>query len=336
MKEEFRRFHEKFTTESNTIVKIDDLLTTISYFSDEEQIIMLESIINISDDNNKKYIEENKEYKALLNKREDQPVIKRKVVTSKPLTKSTKKYLNNEIEQYQNTIKKLCDLSYADFVSYLKDIEQNEINYLILGLYKEINSYQKIAEEAYASQDKDFLTEIKKDTEELEKKIKLLKAEKDLDKEENIDQNKNIKIIFLETSSGRPYFLEDISGRDEYYQSFQKLLDGLLAGEPIDSKVFSNNDSLNGYTETRDVKGQTRIFYDQITPDTYVVIQGIIKKVDKSLSYKNQLKNRYKTYLASKDNLLKCIEDDEYLNKQSIILENIQSVLTKDQKKKIK
>ena len=28
--------------------------------------------------------------------------------------------------------------------------------------------------------------------------------------------------------------------------------------------------------------------------------------------------------------------DDEYLNKQSIILENIQSVLTKDQKKKIK
>lgn len=320
------KLHSTFTDESNSVIAITDLIENIKNESDEEKINIIKQIMLYSREQNKLYEKEIKYMESFYKNRETSNNQVRKVVNVKKIKVEDKKVINNIIKEHFNSIKEIINMSLSDLQDSRDLLDKENINYYLLGLIKEITDYQKMADDAYLNHDKSLLKEIKEYINSLEEKISYLKflANAKEDNEKNI---KKCRILFLETSSHRSYFLEDIAGLEEFYNSFQKLFLSLELGKPIKVKCFNNNNKLNGLTETRDPYGQTRIFYDKINEDTYIILNAIVKKEDNSLGYKNKLENRYNYYLQNKDIIIKSLDNEEYLSLQEEYLQDAKEKL---------
>lgn len=334
---DLEKFHERFTTESNSVIKVEELLNTLSFFSNNEQNQMLIETLELSEKVNKDYKKANEEHEKFLTKRQAESVKKRKlkVTETKKIKPEQKEYINNTIKEHEEEINKIISLNLDDFQEYLYLIDKSNINYLILGLIKELNQYHSMADEAFLSKDSEMLEEIKVNTKALEAKISNLK---DFREEKEIEEQEKCRIIFLEKSSGRAYFIEDIVDYEAQYASFSKLLNSLQNNSPIRAKSMTNHNSLAGLLETREPEEQTRIFYDKVNSNTYVVINAIIKKSDADKAYLNQLITRYKYYLSKKEQILMKLDSPDFLLRQEAFLREVEDMFKKKQpiKRKIK
>lgn len=328
MKKKFYlNMHEKFTDVSNATIKLDELLEYMKKMPINDQVEWLIEFLKISEINNKEHLKEIMDYADYLEKRNFSAKEKRKVIDVKRVVSSQKKYFNDKIKDYDSEIKEIISLSYDEFIKY---VEKNDIdyNYLMLGIIKEINLYKSFADEAFINKEVGMVLEAKNLILDLENKLNHLKN-KNNSKQVIVAEEKSCRIIFLDTSSLRTYFLEDIKGLDEYYDSFNKIFTSLESGNPYDVRYFGSVDkNLEGLAETRDLSGKTRIFFKKLTEDTYIVIGAIVKKVDRTSGYKNQIENRYKYYLQQESYILEHLNDEDFVKLQEEHLDEV--------KKKIK
>lgn len=312
--------HGTFTDESNAVIKLDELLEYIKDMPILEQNEILVEYSKLSEENNKLTENKIKELSCFLDKRKTLNVEKRKVTDVKKTSNSYKKFVNDTIIGLFADVNSLLSLNFNEFVLSLDDIDEK---YLMLGIIREMNYYKRLADEAFIDGDLEVLKEAREIIEDLQKRLDFVKTKKVEEKALEEDFN----IVFLETSSNRTYFLEDIKGLEEYYESFKKLFVYLKSGNPYDMKYFpTDNKKFAGLQETRDISGKTRIFFKQINENTYVVIGAMVKKVDKSGSYKNQVVSRYKNYLNKEDYILSSLVNDDYIQRQNNHLSEVLDV----------
>lgn len=310
------KLHETFTDESNSVILVEDLLDNLSSLSKVEQSELLKQVLMCSEDELKKLEQERVNSENFYKNRENTNTEKRKVASVKKVLKPQKEYINNAIKEHKDLIDKLVNLNLEDFKVYVLELENDSnINFYLLGLIKEKVEFQKMIDEAYLSKDVSLIDEITGYINEINVKIEFLKSI-DFKEKEVEEQSEKCRIVFLETSSLRSCFLEDIDGLEEFYSSFQKIFLSLENGNPYKMRYFNNNNKLNGLIETRDPYGQTRIFFDKLDDNTYIVLHAIVKKEDKSMGYKNQLENRYAYYLQRKSRILDLLNNEEYLLRQ--------------------
>lgn len=334
-KEKLQSFHEMITTESNSVVIINKLRKVLKQYSINDQKEILEEILILSQQNNDNYLKEIRNLQELLEKQNPTIIPKKTFIEQNKPKKKEKIQCNANIKNYALDIQKIISLNEEQLLEFLKNIDPENIDYYILGLLNELKTYQMLDDEAYLNKDLEILKELKETITEIKRKIALLKTKK---RNSSIltDENNNTRIIFLETSSGRNYFFQDVVGLEEKYSSFSKLLYALKQNEPLDIKRFDSNMALKNVTETRDIRNQTRIFYDRITENTYIIVLGLVKKGQKSSGYHNQLLNRYKYYEQVKSAIIESLNNPEYILRQEAYLESIEKLLDSQGKTKKK
>ena len=328
-------YHELFTDESNTVIKLEELINKIKNLDIELQNKILEDVLEESSIINEEYKKQIKKYEILEHKRQVNKKSKNNLFSDSKESVKHKKYINNKIDDYKDDLEKILSFDLYSLKKYIDELNDNYsltkeyIIYLMLGILREIKNYEEISENAFKDNDLDFINEIKNEIKVLKDKKDLLNRYKDNIKIEN-KETKCTRIIFLETTSKRSYFFEDIEGYVEFYDSYYKLLKSLVNNNPLNLRKFTNDDNtLVGLSEVRDIEGQTRIFYDKVDSNTYIIINAIIKKEYKSYGYKNQLKNRYKLYLQEKNNIIKNLENSEFKERQDGYFKQIEELLTK-------
>lgn len=318
----YLNMHEKFTDVSNATIKLEELLEYMKKMPIKDQVEWLIEFLKLSEINSKEHLKEIMDYADYLEKRNFSAEEKRKVIDVKKVISTQKKYFNDKIKEYDREIKEIIALNYDEFVKYIED-KGIDYNYLMLGIIKEINLYRILADEAYVNKEVEMVLEAKNLILDLENKLNYLKNKND-SKQVIVNEEKNCRIIFLDTSSLRTYFLEDIKGLDEYYDSFNKIFSSLESGNPYDVRYFGSVDkNLEGLAETRDLSGKTRIFFKKLTEDTYIVIGAIVKKVDRTYGYKNQIENRYKYYLQQESYILEHLNDEDFIRLQEGHLDEV-------------
>lgn len=302
---------EAWTDESNAVIKLDELLEYVKDRPINEQNEILIELSKISLKNNQLTEKAILELKNFFDKRNSSCIEKRKVIDTKKVSLPYKKYVNKTIIDYFENINSLIFLDYNDFIVEIKSIEYDK-NYLMLGIIREITYYNRLADEAFEAKDLDLILEINEIVLDLQSKLDYLKNNP-IDKKEEDKYN----ILFLETSSGRNYFLEDLKGLEEYYDSFKKLFTYLEYGRPYDVKYFpSDNKKLVGLAESRDVRGKTRLFFKKLDDRTYIVLGAMVKKVDKTGGYHNQIETRYRYYLNNESFILDNLYNEEVIEAQ--------------------
>ena len=182
--------------------------------------------------------------------------------------------------------------------------------------------------DAFNNKDLELIKDINEEIIKLNNMNNLLKNYKNIDSV--IKKEEYNKVLFFETSSKRAYFIEDIEGDFEFYNSYFNLLNSIIVGNPLKMKRFNNNDTLIGLTEARDIDGNTRIIFDKIDNNTYLIIHAFIKKSDNDKLYKERIVNRYKLYLEQKSRILSNIENEEFLERQRSFIEQLENIFDKD------
>ena len=323
---------ETFINEKNMIDV--DALKELDSLNIKKQNDMLESIINYADTINEKNKKEIAEYKILDSKRKIE-IKKEEMKDNKVKAESKNKvYVNNSIVEYKDYIKKILHLSLEDLKVYLEDLNSNNelskefIIYLMLGVSSEINTYKLMLEDAFNNKDLELIKDINEEIIKLNNMNNLLKNYKNIDSV--IKKEEYNKVLFFETSSKRAYFIEDIEGDFEFYNSYFNLLNSIIVGNPLKMKRFNNNDTLIGLTEARDIDGNTRIIFDKIDNNTYLIIHAFIKKSDNDKLYKERIVNRYKLYLEQKSKILSNIDNEEFLERQHSFVEQLENMFDKD------
>lgn len=312
--------HETWTDESNAVIKLDELLDYIKDMSILDQNEILIEYSKLSERNNMVTENKLKELSSFLDKRKTLNTEKRKVIEVKKVTNTYKKYVNDTIVGLFSDINYLLSLSFDEFILKINGFDEK---YLMLGIIREMNYYKKIVDEAFIDGDLEVLKEAREIIKDLQTRLDYVKNKK----KDSFNKEDDFNILFLETSSFRSYFLEDVKGLEDYHDSFKKLFCYLKSGKPYDMKYFPTIDKkIAGLQETRDISGKTRIFFKQINENTYVVIGAMVKKVDKSGSYKNQVVSRYKNYLNQEDDILKSLSNEEFLERQNSYLNEVLEV----------
>ncbi len=218
--------------------------------------------------------------------------------------------INSKLIKTANELSLLDTSTYSDeelmakLKEYLKCLEFSNWE-LRLKLYEEIVSYQEMFIEAQSKED---LIELKTGIKELYRKINLLK---DLEEEQELLEtaSSNNNIFFLMSSRGNIYFLENIrkSVPKEYYNVFLILLESIKNGKFIGLKKLNDL----SYFEVKLFK--VRITFAKLSNNSYIIIDGFMKKEYTSNYYKSMLANKNKQYLEMKDKYLNSISKEEFI-----------------------
>ena len=143
------------------------------------------------------------------------------------------------------------------------------------------------------------------------------------------DKKYNNNIIYLTSPSDNIYAqsdLKDIS--KEFYDSFLELLNSIIDGTFKNVKCFTNHNKIGKLYEVKNF--QTRIIFDRINKDTYVIISVFIKKTDKDLRYFEQIINRSSKYFSIKEILKEAAKNQIFIDKNKQITEEILGVLRRE------
>lgn len=133
--------------------------------------------------------------------------------------------------------------------------------------------------------------------------------EEEIDEEAIIDN----KLFFLKTSSGNISASDDLDKIDkEYYKSFRELFISIKNGTFKNVKrLTSINNKLSSIAEVRGYK--TRIIFDRINEDSYVILMCIIKKCNFDNGYRKSLERRSLIYRTFKNKIISKSKEEEYL-----------------------
>lgn len=194
----------------------------------------------------------------------------------------------------------------------------NIVNRIKLEFLKESYEIKKLLIE---ENDPDFIKEVELECNSIMEIIAIINELGNVKIEEKIEYDSKIenKIVFLETPNGSIYAENDLySISTEYYERFLNMLLSIENGTFKNVKKFDNNNSiLAGINEVKDFK--TRITFDRIGKNTYIVLHAFIKKTDKDKSYLEALKTRVEYYKKHKPKILEKIKDEEYLESNRMI-----------------
>ena len=84
-----------------------------------------------------------------------------------------------------------------------------------------------------------------------------------------------------------------------------------------------------------EVRGfKTRILFDRVGKNTYVVIQMFVKKCDNDKGYKQSVQNRVMWYKKKRSEIVEQLTSDEYIKKNNMFEEQLMELL--DRKVKVK
>lgn len=182
-----------------------------------------------------------------------------------------------------------------------------------------------------------FIQEVEKEQQLLEELIKIIHTSQleEINLMENNLRKAN-KLVFLGTSLGNVYAQNDLLTIDEeYYDGFKNLLLSIEDGTFKDVKRFKNNDSIKGISEVRGYK--TRVVFDRIDKDKYVIIHIFVKKSNNDRGYREKLINRVSSYYQNRDSIKAMIQDVDYLNQQQNLRDELmRSLETKNKVKGMK
>ena len=179
--------------------------------------------------------------------------------------------------------------------------------------------------------DPNFILEVDKEISLINKILELINETQTTNIEESLEvSNKNNnKLIFLQTHSGSTYAENDLYQiPTEYYESFSNLLSSIEEGTFKNVKKFAkNNNILKGISEVKEFK--TRVVFDRIDKNTYIIIYMFMKKTDKDMGYKQAMDQRVDYYKKNKESILNALQDELYITEQQEIRNNLFDGLNK-------
>lgn len=296
-------------------------------------------IIKVMDKNHKSSVLQKEEIKKLekINKQEKTQIIT--PVLSKTLEQ---KDINLKCEMQNN------DNEFEDEVSYylteIDNIKEDEINQklkkalptkknynytkillrLKAEMLKNIKEIKELCEEEKETTTAKDLEEMKEYIMSYKEKINIIDNAL-IEKEEIIEDTETIEnnIFYASTSSGNIRVLEEIDKIPiEYYERFLGLLNSIKEGTFKNVKRFTTiNNSTYGLCEVRDFK--TRVIFDRIGENDYVVVTMFIKKCDNDKGYIEPLKRKITEYKLYSDDIKEKLNDEEFISTQKNIDEEI-------------
>lgn len=296
-------------------------------------------IIKVMDKNHKSSVLQKEEIKKLekINKQEKTQIIT--PVLSKTLEQ---KDINLKCEMQNN------DNEFEDEVSYylteIDNIKEDEINQklkkalptkknynytkillrLKAEMLKNIKEIKELCEEEKETTTAKDLEEMKEYIMSYKEKINIIDNAL-IEKEEIIEDTETIEnnIFYASTSSGNIRVLEEIDKIPiEYYERFLGLLNSIKEGTFKNVKRFTTiNNSTYGLCEVRDFK--TRVIFDRIGENDYVVVTMFIKKCDNDKGYIEPLKRKIAEYKLYSDDIKEKLNDEEFIFTQKNIDEEI-------------
>lgn len=204
------------------------------------------------------------------------------------------------------------------------------INRIKIEIVKEISELMSMYRE---TTDDEFKNDIKETIDFENKKLKFVKeAENDKEMQDELIIQNNI--VFAKTNSGNIYAIEDIKSiNSEYYASFLELYESIKNGTfKRVKRLTTTNNKTNSVSEVRGFK--TRIIFDKLDQNTYVVLQVAIKKSNFDRGYKESLERRVLAYKLQKDKIIQQLNNEEYMN-ENIKLENKLIQTLSQNKKKV-
>lgn len=136
-------------------------------------------------------------------------------------------------------------------------------------------------------------------------------------------------LVFQENGVRIISALKDIDR--EYYDSFKELLLSIKNGNFKRNRRFVNNNNINGIYEVKNFK--TRILYDRIDTNTYVIIDAFVKKCDIDYRYRNHILNSIQAYRKEEAILKEKIKDADFLLKNKDIEKEVFELLDSSKKK---
>lgn len=235
-----------------------------------------------------------------------------------------------DITFYHNLLKscpKIEELPH--YLPKRKNIDFEKImNLLIVTILKEIEEIENfiIKESLKEEEKKEFIEEIK------EKRCLMNELINFRDKKEEwqqeIEEEKENTLIYLQSPSGNYYcFIDEKKIDIDYYASFLGLLESIKNGTFKNIKVLLNNKIKGLLLEVKDFK--TRIVFQRIAKDTYVILSMFIKKVDKNSIYIEQLEKRIVQYQKSLNSIKESLTKEEYKEENRNVTNTLIKMLKK-------
>lgn len=183
---------------------------------------------------------------------------------------------------------------------------------LDLEFYKKIQEICKFIESETFTNEEDLML--------FEEELELYYKKKDIIKnifnnktvEENVEQS---KFIFLLNGNNRVRVIEDVLEIEkQVYPRLIVLLDSIKNGTFKSKKRFrSVNKEFHGISEVRDLSLQTRVYYDLLGDNTYVILGAIVKKDSEDSSYIPTMTALSSWYRKCKKDIVKSLQDEKYI-----------------------
>lgn len=256
---------------------------------------------------------------------------------NKNMTFKKEKQCFEENDEYDEVLDE--DMDYLYYYDPIKEVQENitneDLNQVIRENLPSKNNpnYFKIISRIMAEILKEIMDyeEIKSDSIGEEEIIEETQKLIDLDKRKinyirNIKENSQSEeevrennLYFLKTTSGNIYCLNDLDKiKNEYYESFDELFKSIKDGTFKGAKrLNSNNNKTSSLSEVRGFK--TRVLFDKLDENTYIIIMCAVKKCDYDNGYKKSLETRGLTYRAMKPKILSQKDNQEYKNENKNI-----------------
>lgn len=244
-----------------------------------------------------------------------------------------KNIIEIDISEYIMKLKKCRTLEEIIAILPSSDVPnyQHIINKILLYYYQlKVEIINFLNEEKVTEEEK---IEFEKDVNDLTTTINsivgyTLQASFSMTEDRKEDKN---QLIFLQ-SEGTPRIFQSMKSIDnEYYEAFSELLNSIIDGTFKGFKAFTNNENITGVYEVRGFK--TRIIFDRIDNDKFIILDAFIKKCDKDLRYRNNLTNIVSIYRREKESLQRLVKDASFIEQQQTFQKNLFEMLENPKKK---
>lgn len=231
-------------------------------------------------------------------------------------------YYSNLIKDFSNSNESTDGVKIV--IKNLPSIEnknyQNIINRIKIEILKEIYELEELKVE---ETDLEFIKEVEKEQEYKKGIIDWIDYALTQGQKEMLEHGitLNNKLIFLKTTFGSIYVENDLYGNEEYFESFRELLISIENGTLKHVKQFEGNSKLKGVSEVKGFK--TRILFERLSENIYIVLGAFIKKSDKAKDYINSLVNRIDFYRKAKPFIELELSNPNYLEENQLLRDSI-------------
>lgn len=251
------------------------------------------------------------------------------------ISKKQVETIKTDVNSYLNKVLKTDNLD--EIISFLPQRDNpnfdNILSVLLIRLYK---AYVETLNFINSQKDRQSFAEaFSSDLDMISSKMEII-----LEYKENVvecdilNSGNNNRIMFLKNSSGMPVIFQNLKGYEEYYDIFLDLLNSIVDGTFKNLRMFFKYGKLVNMYEVKYY--EARILFARLKDNTYVILSGFMKKCVTDLRHRNLIENTSQTYQNQKDNLLNYLNDDEYMQKEQMYLEQLNNMLVEKAKVKKK